>query len=212
MFNVCCGEFSSIGSIVRESVGQFNSLVCYSGIWWRRRSLLTSSSTFCRLRGKRWRSNLPALQDVLLWLLPMMAFSWFITKVPPEQGHQVWQRRVEQKKWPNRSFLAYQRSLLNHIGWFGSSVLIVLIVSAMWSVEVLAIVCFGCSAVIVSIGWVCFGNDVRFLSCFGTHKWSTGRHESQSWGMDRAMPDVVGRTEPCVKIMMEIDNNLCTFA
>ena len=64
---------------------------------------------------------------------------------------------VAKKKWPNHSFLAYQRSLLNHIGWFGSSVLIVLIVSAMWSVEVLAIVCFGCSAVIVSIGWVCFG-------------------------------------------------------
>ena len=194
MFNVCCGEFSSIGSIVRESVGQFNSLVCYSGIWWRRTSLLTSSSTFCRLRGKRWRSNLPALQDVLLWLLPMMAFSWFITKVPPEQGHQVWQRQLgRQKKWPNHSFLAYQRSLLNYIGWFGSSVSIVSIVSVMWSVEVLAI--------------VCFGNDVRFPSCFGTHNWSTGLDESRSWGMDRAMRGVGGRTGPCgVMIMMEIDN------
>ena len=27
MFNVCCGEFSSIGSIVRESVGQFTCLL-----------------------------------------------------------------------------------------------------------------------------------------------------------------------------------------
>ena len=27
MFNVCCGEFSSIGSIVRDSVGQFTCLL-----------------------------------------------------------------------------------------------------------------------------------------------------------------------------------------
>ena len=110
MFNVCCGEFSSIGSIVRESVGQFNSLDCYSGIWWRKRSLLTSSSTFCRFRGQSWRSNLPALQDVLLWLLPMMAFSWFITKLPPEQGHQVWQRQLgRQKKVTKPQFLGLSK-------------------------------------------------------------------------------------------------------
>ena len=112
MFNIC-GEFFSIGSIVRESVGQFNSLACYSGIWWRKSNPKTSSRSCWRFRGKRSRSNLPALQDVLLWLLPMMmAFSWFITKVPYQQGRQVRQCQLGPKKVTKPWFLGMKASTL----------------------------------------------------------------------------------------------------
>ena len=133
-------------------------------------------------------------------MLPMLAWSWFITKVPREQWHQV--RQCHQEKVTRPQFLGFKKTCcpITLAGLDQLCELCQLCESEVlkgWHLNQVWIKCVIGSALDVV-------SDVRCQFTCGITKPSTGQSASRSWGMDRAMRERGGRTGPCVMI---IDGN-----